>query len=125
MDDVEQALSVLNRLRSLGVQIAVDDFGTGNSSLVYLRRLPVDVLKIDKAFVRGIGSDRTDETIAGTVVSLAHALGVRAVAEGVERSEQARTLATLGCDLGQGYLWTRPLPAAEADRWLRSHSLAE
>jgi diguanylate cyclase (GGDEF)-like protein/PAS domain S-box-containing protein len=106
----------LRALKSLGVQLAIDDFGTGFSSLAHLRRFPVDVLKIDGTFVAGLGREPQDASIAAAVISLAHALGLTTVAEGVETDEQLAILKELGCNLGQGYLFARPLPPEEALR---------
>ena len=101
----------LEALKDLGVRLAVDDFGTGYSSLAYLQRLPVDVLKIDKAFVDALGDGAEQQALAETIVTLARMMRLQAVAEGVERGEQARVLRSLGCDLAQGYLFARPLQA--------------
>jgi diguanylate cyclase (GGDEF)-like protein/PAS domain S-box-containing protein len=106
----------LRALKSLGVRLAIDDFGTGFSSLVHLRRFPVDMLKIDGTFVAGLGDEPQDASIAAAVISLAHALGLTTVAEGVETEQQAGILRQLGCDLGQGHLFARPAPAADALR---------
>jgi predicted signal transduction protein with EAL and GGDEF domain len=106
----------LRALKSLGVRLAIDDFGTGFSSLVHLRRFPVDVLKIDRTFVAGLGAEPQDASIAAAVISLAHALDLATVAEGIETDEQLRILRELGCDLGQGHLFASPAPAAEALR---------
>ena len=95
------------------MRLAIDDFGTGYSSLLYLKRMPVDALKVDRSFVDGLGEDPEDTAIVASVVGLAHAVGIGAVAEGVETQEQRRHLLALGCDRGQGYLWSRPVPAAE------------
>ena len=113
MANAETALGVLNDLRDLGVRLAIDDFGTGYSSLLYLKRMPVDTLKVDRSFVDGLGDDPEDSAIVASVVGLAHAVGIGAVAEGVETQEQRGHLLALGCDRGQGYLWSRPVPAAE------------
>jgi EAL domain-containing protein (putative c-di-GMP-specific phosphodiesterase class I) len=113
MANAETALGVLNELRELGVRLAIDDFGTGYSSLLYLKRMPVDTLKVDRSFVDGLGDDPEDSAIVASVVGLAHAVGIGAVAEGVETQDQRRHLLALGCDRGQGYLWSRPVPAAE------------
>jgi diguanylate cyclase (GGDEF)-like protein/PAS domain S-box-containing protein len=107
----EEAVDILTRLKALGVQIAVDDFGTGYSSLSYLSRLPIDCLKIDRSFVNRMLDHARDATIAQAVVSLAHALGLRVVAEGIETVEQLEFLLSHGCDEGQGYFVSRPLPA--------------
>ena len=121
MDDAEAALRVLTELKTLGVQIAIDDFGTGYSSLVYLKRFPVDLIKIDRSFVAGLGRDREDAAIVRSVIDLAHALGIEAVAEGVETEEIWDVLADLGCDSAQGWYASRPLPADRATEWLLRH----
>jgi hypothetical protein len=90
------------------VSISLDDFGTGYSSVLYLRKLPIDEIKIDRVFTAGIGSDGDDDAIVAGLIRLAHAVGVTTVAEGVETLEQAEALAVLGCDVGQGYLYGRP-----------------
>jgi diguanylate cyclase (GGDEF)-like protein/PAS domain S-box-containing protein len=113
MGDAPGTLATLWQLRDLGVGLAVDDFGTGYSSLAYLKRFPVDTLKVDKAFVDGLGTDAEDTAIVGAVVGLAHALGLAVVAEGVETAEQAAGLIRLGCTLAQGYHFARPLSAAD------------
>jgi EAL domain-containing protein (putative c-di-GMP-specific phosphodiesterase class I) len=115
-----QAQAVLTRLAALGVHIAIDDFGTGYSSLGYLKHLPVDEIKIDKSFVRGMTADAKDTAIVASINSLSHHLGLRVVAEGVETSAEWEHLAALGCDLVQGYHVSRPLPAAQLEEWLAS-----
>ncbi len=112
MDDARGTLGVLHALKDLGVSLAIDDFGTGYSSLAYLRRFPLDVLKIDKSFVAGLG-DPGGSAIVGAVVGLAHALGLVVIAEGVETERQAEELSRLGCDFAQGYLFSKPLAATE------------
>jgi diguanylate cyclase (GGDEF)-like protein/PAS domain S-box-containing protein len=110
----------LSDLKGLGVLLAVDDFGTGYSSLAYLRRFPVDLLKVDRAFVDGLGQDQSDTAIVAAVVSLAHTLGLRAIAEGVETAEQLAELRVLGCDMAQGYFMARALDAASVESLLRT-----
>jgi predicted signal transduction protein with EAL and GGDEF domain len=105
------ARSELQELHELGVQIAIDDFGTGFSSLGQLRHFPVDMLKVDRSFVQGVEHDAKDAAIAANLVSLAHALGVMAIAEGIESDGQLSELKAVGCDLAQGYLFARPAPA--------------
>ncbi len=114
MADAAAATTTLQRLKNLGVGLAIDDFGTGYSSLAYLKRFPVDILKIDRAFVVGLGRDPRDTALVGAMVTLARALGLGVVAEGVETADQAARLRDLGCDLGQGYHFARPLPPDEA-----------
>jgi EAL domain-containing protein (putative c-di-GMP-specific phosphodiesterase class I) len=101
--DLRGIVATLHQLRELGVQVALDDFGTGYSPLSYLQQLPVDYLKIDRSFVRGITTTHEDAAIVRGVVEMAHALGMRAVAEGVEDQAQAELLRQMGCDLAQGY----------------------
>jgi EAL domain-containing protein (putative c-di-GMP-specific phosphodiesterase class I) len=115
MGDAEGALEILTQLKELGVRLAIDDFGTGYSSLVYLKRFPVDVLKVDRSFIAGLGQDPEDSAIVTSVIGLARAVGVVAVAEGVETTEQLVALQELGCEFGQGFLWSRPVPANELD----------
>lgn len=111
-------MATMHRLKELGVRLAINDFGTGCASLSYLKRFPVDFVKIDKSFVDGLGSNATDKAIVEAVVRLAAARGVRVVAEGVETGEQARRLRELGCDLEQCYLYSPPLTAEEAEALL-------
>jgi sensor c-di-GMP phosphodiesterase-like protein len=100
----------------MGVIISVDDFGTGYSSLYYLKHLPLDEIKIDKSYVRDILDDTNDAAIVESIIAIAKNLQLRMVAEGVETEDQARVLRALGCSLHQGYLYSRPLPAAEFER---------
>jgi EAL domain-containing protein (putative c-di-GMP-specific phosphodiesterase class I) len=111
MDDADRAIRHLGLLKELGVRLAIDDFGTGYSSLNYLKRMPVDLLKVDRSFVAGLGEDPGDTAIVSSVIALAHTFGLLAVAEGVETEEQHRLLVELGCDSAQGFLWSRPAPA--------------
>ncbi len=111
----EHARAELQRLHDWGIQLAVDDFGTGFSSLGQLRHFPVDVIKVDRTFVQGVGSDAKDAAITANVVSLAHALGLIAIAEGIESDEQLLSMRKLGCDLAQGYAFAHPAPAAEIE----------
>ncbi|MDQ1055035.1 diguanylate cyclase (GGDEF)-like protein/PAS domain S-box-containing protein [Arthrobacter sp. SORGH_AS 212] len=122
MSDPGAAVESLNALKNLGVGLAVDDFGTGYSSLTYLKKFPVNELKIDRSFIMGLGLDTGDGAIVGSCIDLAHAVGIRAVAEGVETSGQAQALQDMGCDLAQGYLFARPLPVPQLREWLASHA---
>ncbi len=113
MDEVDHAVATLDALRALGVSLAVDDFGTGYSSLAYLKRFPLDKLKIDQSFIRGLATDGNDQAIVSATIAMARSLGFRTVAEGVETEDQLAILRGLGCNGYQGYLLSRPL-AAEA-----------
>jgi EAL domain-containing protein (putative c-di-GMP-specific phosphodiesterase class I) len=112
--------AALDRLRALGIRISLDDFGSGYSSLSYLKRLPTDILKIDRSFTKGLGLEIEDTAIVQTVVDLAHILGMEVVAEGVEVEEQETLLKEMGCDFGQGYHFSRPLPPEAASELLNS-----
>jgi diguanylate cyclase (GGDEF)-like protein len=113
MDDADAAIAVIERIRALGVQFAIDDFGTGYSSLGYLKRFPVDIVKIDRAFIAGLGGDPGDSAIVSAVIGLGHALGLRVVAEGVETEQQLTELVALGCDEAQGYYFAPPQPVQD------------
>jgi len=116
--DPNRTIEVLGRLHEMGVRISLDDFGTGYSSLRYLQRLPVDELKIDRSFIRGLTGSDTDTSIVEATVTLARNLGLTTVAEGVECAATWEQLARLGCDIAQGYFISRPLPADELEVWL-------
>ncbi len=113
LTDVDRTVEVLARLRELGVSVAIDDFGTGYSSLGYLKRLPVDVVKLDRTFVECMDTHSSDVAIVQAVITMGHALGMEVTAEGVEWAEQAARLRALGCDRAMGWLWSRALPAEE------------
>jgi len=123
MRDVETALAVIGRLRDLGLHVDVDDFGTGYSSLSYLKRLPVTTLKIDRSFVEGLGSDSNDNAIVASIIALAHTLGLTVIAEGVETRAQLDELRRLGCEYGQGFLWSRPLDVLALEAWIEQRSI--
>ena len=119
MENVETIIPKLKTIRGLGVEIAVDDFGTGYSSLAYIARLPIHDLKIDRSFVAGMPEMNGSLSIVDAVISLAHSLGLKVVAEGVETEEQATQLRQLDCDQMQGYLFSKPLPPEEVGAFLR------
>ena len=123
MGDPDKAVAALGRLKDIGVAISLDDFGTGYSSLAYLKRFPIDVLKIDKSFVDDVTTKASDAAIALSVISLAHNLNMRVIAEGVETREQVEFLAAHGCDEMQGYYFSRPLPAGAYTALLREKRL--
>jgi diguanylate cyclase (GGDEF)-like protein/PAS domain S-box-containing protein len=120
MLDVEATITTLTQLKELGVQLAIDDFGTGYSSLSYLKRLPLDVLKIDRSFVNGIGKDREDTAIVRAIISMAKSLDLSITAEGIETVEQSALLRAWSCDSGQGYYFARPLDAADLTELLKT-----
>ena len=120
LGDDETTRAAFAALRALGVRLAIDDFGTGYASLAALKHFPADVLKIDRSFVDGLGSDAVDTPIVAAVIGLAHELGLVAVAEGVETHRQLQVLRRLNCDMGQGYLFSRARPAHEIDQLLVS-----
>jgi EAL domain-containing protein (putative c-di-GMP-specific phosphodiesterase class I) len=113
MTDPERTLAILSGLHERGVKLAIDDFGTGYSSLARLRHMPVDILKIDRMFVREVHTDPQSASMVSAIVALASNLGMDALAEGIETEEEWRFLADRGCPLGQGYFFSRPVPADE------------
>jgi len=121
MEDVAGNVSKLNAIRALGVAIAVDDFGTGYSSLAYLAKLPVQILKIDRSFIITMLEEPDTMTLVSTIISLAHSLRLKVVAEGVDAEEQARMLRLLRCDQMQGYLFSKPVPLEELAALLERH----
>jgi diguanylate cyclase (GGDEF)-like protein len=118
LDDLERAKRIMLRCRDLGARMAVDDFGTGYASLTYIKRLPLDIIKIDRSFVVDLPTNKVDWDITKGIVSIAHALGLTVVAEGAEEFEQIGSLRELGCDQVQGYFIHRPMPFADANDWL-------
>ncbi len=121
MDDPDFILETMHLIRQLGISIAIDDFGTGYSSLSHLRQLPIDRLKIDRAFVSELSDKVSGGHIASMVIELGRNLNLTVIAEGIEDEAQARTLREMGCHEGQGYLYARPLPAVQLKDWLRAH----
>jgi EAL domain-containing protein (putative c-di-GMP-specific phosphodiesterase class I) len=119
MANPAHALEILSRISRMGVALHIDDFGTGYSSLGYLKKLPVDAIKIDKSFVVHMTTEKNDAVIVRSTIDLAHHLGFKVVAEGVEDLDIWNSLVELGCDVAQGYYMSRPLPAAEMTKWLR------
>jgi EAL domain-containing protein (putative c-di-GMP-specific phosphodiesterase class I) len=117
--DPDRARSILLDLRAHGVQVSIDDYGTGFSSLTYLRDLPVQELKIDRSLVRDVATDERTRMIVASTVQLAHALDMRTVAEGVEEAVDQAELVAMGIDVLQGYHFARPLPAGEIEQWVR------
>jgi EAL domain-containing protein (putative c-di-GMP-specific phosphodiesterase class I) len=109
---------MLHKLRAHGIPLSIDDFGTGFSSMAYLRQLPVNTLKLDRSFVTNVADDPKDADLCAGIIALAHKLDMKVVAEGVETSGQRESLVTCDCDLFQGYLFSRPLPAAKATEFL-------
>jgi EAL domain-containing protein (putative c-di-GMP-specific phosphodiesterase class I) len=120
MDDGDAAKLVLERIRQLGIKLSMDDFGTGYSSLSCLHKFPLDELKVDRAFVQDISNRRDVAAVVHAVVELAHHLGIKVVAEGLETPEQVAFLQGLDCDYGQGYLFAKPLPAPAAEAFATS-----
>jgi diguanylate cyclase (GGDEF)-like protein/PAS domain S-box-containing protein len=121
MADAERSAVVLSELKALGVRLSIDDFGTGYSSLCRLQRFPVDVLKIDRAFISGMEQDHETHEIVRIILLLAHSLGMKVVAEGIEREEHVTMLKEMGCELGQGYLFSKPADAATMEQLLATH----
>lgn len=118
MADAVHTIEVLNRLCTLGVRIAIDDYGTGYASLSYLKHFPADELKIDRAFVQHMTTDETDQAIVHSTISMAHSMGMRVVAEGVEDQRTWDLLRSFACDIAQGYFLSRPICAQELESWL-------
>ncbi len=123
--DMAAATATLQAMKDLGVGLALDDFGTGYSSLLCLRQFPVDRIKIDRSFVSGLGTDPDSTAIVASTVSLAHSVGVLAVAEGVETLDQLALLRQMGCDFAQGYLFSRPLTFENLEQWLSARPSEE
>jgi EAL domain-containing protein (putative c-di-GMP-specific phosphodiesterase class I) len=119
MDEIGRTIDTLIQIRDLGICLAIDDFGTGYSSLSYLKSLPVSSIKIDRSFVAGLdGSDPSAAALVDAIISMARALDLEVVAEGVETDAQMRALADMGAGLAQGYLWSPPIEAADVPAWI-------
>jgi EAL domain-containing protein (putative c-di-GMP-specific phosphodiesterase class I) len=125
MQNVERAVRVLEAIKGLGITLAIDDFGTGYSSMSLVKKFPIDVIKIDRSFVREITSDTEDKAIVDAIIALGRALDLTIVAEGVETAEQEALLRAHKCDEVQGYLISKPVPADEFAAFLADHTLAE
>jgi EAL domain-containing protein (putative c-di-GMP-specific phosphodiesterase class I) len=123
-DNIEQIVTTMNALKNRGVGFSLDDFGTGFSSLSYLRRLPLDQLKIDQSFVRGMSASEKDEAIVKTIISLGLSLGFQVIAEGVETEDEHQKLAAMGCMTYQGYLFSKPLAIGNFDDYVRERRRA-
>jgi EAL domain-containing protein (putative c-di-GMP-specific phosphodiesterase class I) len=121
MEDLAGAREIMKKLNRLGVRLAIDDFGTGHSSLAYLRQFPVHEVKVDRSFVQGVADSPVDSAIVKAVIDLANAIGITAIAEGVETADQVTELMGLGCRVGQGFYFSEPLCAAEFDKLLTYH----
>ena len=121
MHDMDRALMQLHAIKQMGVRIAIDDFGTGYSSLAQVKRFPIDALKVDRSFIRDVGSDGKDRAITEAIIAIGRTLHLTVVAEGVETAEQQTVLRDHGCDEIQGYYFSKPVPPAEVSVLLRRH----
>ncbi|MTI71341.1 MAG: EAL domain-containing protein [Firmicutes bacterium] len=119
MDNIENSIRVLNKIKKLGMKIALDDFGIGYSSLNYLKKLPIDILKMDRAFIKNVTNEKEDKVITNSIIQLAHGLDITVVAEGIETKEQLEFLKNNKCDIGQGYLFSRPVSANEVEKYFK------
>jgi len=123
MKDLQGVVPSLHKLNQLGVEISIDDFGTGYSSLAYLTSLPISELKIDRSFIRDLGTTPQSSAVVSAIIALARALGLRVIAEGVEQVSQMEVLYNLGCQICQGFLFARPMPPQEIENWLREQNV--
>jgi len=120
--DPIRAIEIINSLNDLGIKVEIDDFGTGYSSLAYLKSLPISALKIDRSFVTEILEDPTNEVIVSSTVQMAHSLGLQTVAEGVEDEATLQKMMRLGCDMIQGYYYSKPIPEQDVSDWLKRNA---
>ena len=125
MKDLQNVIPSLHRLNEIGVEISIDDFGTGYSSLAYLTTLPISELKIDRSFVRDLGMTPQSSAVVTAIIALARSLGLRVIAEGVENLRQMEVLHRLGCGIMQGFLFSRPQPPEDIERWLQQTVLPQ
>jgi diguanylate cyclase len=123
MDNVHDNVDLLNRLQKEGIRLSIDDFGTGYSSMAYLKRFPIDQVKIDRTFVRDIPGDGDDEAITTAIIAMAHSLGLSVVAEGVETEAQLDFLRNAGCDIMQGFYFAEPRPPEQVAAFLKSRAV--
>ena len=123
MKNVDQNIRMLKELRALGLSISIDDFGTGYSSLAYLKRFPLNTLKIDRSFIQDITQNTDDQEITRAIIAMGQNLGLKVLAEGVETEQQVSILRDSGCDYIQGYYYSRPLPAAQLANYLKQENL--
>ena len=124
MENVDRLSKRLLSFRDAGIQVSLDDFGTGYSSLSYLKKFDIDYLKIDRAFISNLGQNSDDIVLCHAIIAMAHKLGIRVVAEGIETTQQRALLESAGCDFGQGYFFARPVPADEFEELLAQLSIA-
>ena len=115
--DAERSVAILTRLKAIGVQLSIDDFGSGFSSLSHLKRFPIDEIKIDRPFIEGLTGDKGDRALVHAAIDLGHHFGFRVVAEGVERADTRDALKALGCDVAQGNLFGAPVSAGDFGKW--------
>jgi EAL domain-containing protein (putative c-di-GMP-specific phosphodiesterase class I) len=119
LNDRPEVAAALFTIHAAGMEVTIDDFGTGYSSLSYLQKFKIDYLKIDKSFTRGLRPDSTELALSEAIIVMAHKLGIKVIAEGIETAEQRDLLVAAGCDLGQGYLYSRPVPPEEFEIFLQ------
>ena len=122
MKNMEESSGILRELKQMGLRVAIDDFGTGYSSLAYLKRFPLDILKIDRSFIRDIPGDRDNEAIAAAIIAMAHSLNLEVIAEGVETENQLAFVREHGCDAVQGFIFSPALPGEEIKEFIKKRT---